>query len=179
MKKKVLLVIGLYLCSMTVLAVAMDLFGFEAMTVSEWALREGIVLDVIGRHDPADWSDDPRAIRRASVQGFARRSTWSEAHARQVARLAIELFDQTRELHGLGANERELLEYAAMLHESGAHISDRGHHKHSYYLIRHAELKGFTEEQLLVIANVAMFLASPLAAWVTGQTIAVDGGQLL
>ena len=61
----------------TLLAAAMDLFGFDAMTVSEWALREGIVLDVIGRHDPADWSDDPRAIRRASVQGFARRCNWS------------------------------------------------------------------------------------------------------
>ncbi len=29
------------------------------------------------------------------------------------------------------------------------------------------------------IANVALFLASDLASWVTGQTIAVDGGQLL
>lgn len=138
-----------------VLAAAMDLFGFDAMTVSEWALREGIVLDVIGRHDPADWSDDPRAIRRASVQGFARRSTWSEPHARQVSRLALELFDQTRSLHGLGANERELLDYAALLHDIGEHVSTTGHHKHGAYLIRHAQLRGFTPEEVQLLAALA------------------------
>jgi exopolyphosphatase/guanosine-5'-triphosphate,3'-diphosphate pyrophosphatase len=137
------------------LAAAMDLFGFAAMTVSEWALREGIVLDVVGRHDPADWSDDPRAIRRASVQGFARRCTWSEPHARQVAHLALELFDQTRELHGLGANERELLEYAALLHDIGEHVSTTGHHKHGAYLIRHAQLRGFTPEEVQLLAGLA------------------------
>ena len=81
------------------LATIMDLFEFDEMTVSEWALREGIVLDAIGHHDPADWSDDPRAIRRASVQSLARRCSWPEAHSRHVATLALELFDQTAELH--------------------------------------------------------------------------------
>ena len=49
------------------LATAMDVFEFVEMTISEWALREGILLDAIGHHDPADWTDDPRAIRRASA----------------------------------------------------------------------------------------------------------------
>ena len=52
---------------------------------------------------------------------------------------------------------RELLEYAALLHEVGMHVSDRGYHKHTYYLIRHAALRGFTEEQLIVVANVARY----------------------
>ena len=45
------------------LVTAMDLFGFDELALSEWALREGIVLDAIGHHDPADWTDDPRALR--------------------------------------------------------------------------------------------------------------------
>jgi exopolyphosphatase/guanosine-5'-triphosphate,3'-diphosphate pyrophosphatase len=133
----------------------MDLFGFEELTVSEWALREGIVLDAIRRHDPADWSDDPRAIRRASVQGLARRSGWDEAHARQVAKLALDLFDGTQELHRLGSEDRELLEYAALLHDIGEHVSSTGHHKHGAYLIRHAGLRGFTPAEVQLLAALA------------------------
>ncbi|HEX6310252.1 MAG TPA: Ppx/GppA phosphatase family protein, partial [Acidimicrobiia bacterium] len=117
------------------LATAMELFDFEELTVSQWALREGILLDAIGHHDPADWSNDPRAIRRASVQGLARRCDIDVDHSRQVARLALSLFDQTSELHGLGSHDRELLEYAALLHNIGQHVATKGHHKHAAYLI--------------------------------------------
>ncbi len=147
--------VDLILAGSVVLAAAMELFGIDEMTVSEWALREGIVLDVIGRHDPDDWSEDPRAIRRASVQGFARRCTWNEDHARQVARLALELFDQTRSLHRLGPDDRELLEYAALLHDVGEHVATTGHHKHGAYLIRHAQLRGFTPEDVQLLAALA------------------------
>jgi exopolyphosphatase/guanosine-5'-triphosphate,3'-diphosphate pyrophosphatase len=137
------------------LATAMELFEFDEMMISEWALREGIVLDVIGRHDPVDWSDDPRAIRRASVQGLARRCRWPEAHARAVARLALELFDQTAELHGLGADERELLEFGAYLHDIGEHVASSGHHKHGTYLVLHGQLRGFTPEEVQLLAALA------------------------
>lgn len=137
------------------LATAMELFGFDELTVSEWALREGIVLDAIRRHDPADWSDDPRAIRRASVQGLARRCNWSEDHARHVAKLALEIFDQSQELHGLDGEDRELLEYAALLHDIGEHVSPTGHHKHGAYLIRHGQLRGFTPEEVQLLAGIA------------------------
>lgn len=136
------------------LATAMELFGFDAMTVSEWALREGIVLEAIRRHDPADWSDDPRAIRRASVQGLARRCNWHEGHARQVAKIALELFDQTQELHGLESVDRELLEYSALLHDVGEHIATSSHHKHGAYIIRNGRLRGFTPDEVLLLAAV-------------------------
>src|SRR5690606_7645771 len=137
------------------LTTAMELFGFEEMTISEWALREGIVLDVIGRHDPADWTDDPRAIRRASVHGLARRCQWPEEHSRHVARLALELFDATRELHGLTDDDREMLEFGALLHDIGEHVASQGHHKHGAYLVQHGQLRGFTPEDVQLLAALA------------------------
>lgn len=133
------------------LATAMDLFEFEEMTISEWALREGILLEAIDRHDPADWSADPRAIRRASVLALARRCNWHEAHARHVAALALSIFDQTRDLHRLGPVDRELLEYACLLHDIGEHVASQGHHRHGAYLVEHGQLRGFdpAEVQLL------------------------------
>ncbi len=137
------------------LATAMDVFALDRLTVSEWALREGIVLDAIGHHDPADWSEDPHAIRRASVQSLTRRCGVGVNHSRQVARLAVELFDQTTELHGLGPDDRELLEYAALLHNIGQHVSNEAHHKHAAYLIRHGQLRGFDPEEVNLIAAMA------------------------
>lgn len=127
---------------------AMDVFEFDEMTISEWALREGILLEAIDRHDPADWSADPRAIRRASVTALARRCNWHEAHARRVADLAVSLFDQTEELHGLDAVDRELLEYACLLHDIGEHVSSHGHHRHGAYLVEHGQLKGFDPAEI-------------------------------
>ncbi len=139
----------------TLLLTAMELFGFDRMTVSEWALREGIVLDVIPRHEAADWSGDPGAIRATSVLQLARRCNWDEGHGRQTARLALELFDQTASLHGLGAGDRELLEHASLLHDIGEHVSTESHHKHSAYLIQHGRLRGFTPEEVDFIAALA------------------------
>lgn len=137
------------------LAVTLELFALDALTVSEWGLREGIVLDAVGHHDPADWSDDPRAIRRASVHSLARRCSWPETHSRQVAELALRLFDQTEELHRLDATDRELLEYGALLHDIGEHVSAYGHHRHAAYLIVNGQLRGFSPEEIRVLAALA------------------------
>jgi exopolyphosphatase / guanosine-5'-triphosphate,3'-diphosphate pyrophosphatase len=133
------------------LATAMELFDFDEMTVSEWALREGIVLDAIGRHDPADWSDDARSIRRASVKSLARRCGWPEQHSAHVASLALELFDGAAPLHQLVAADRELLEYAALLHDIGEHVSHDGHDRHAAYLVRHGGLRGFDPEEVRIL----------------------------
>jgi exopolyphosphatase/guanosine-5'-triphosphate,3'-diphosphate pyrophosphatase len=139
------------------LVMAMELFGLDELTVSDWALREGMVLDAIGHHDPADWTGDQTAIRRSSVLGLCRRCNWDEGHGRQVARLATDLFDQTRPIHGLPIDDRELLDYAALLHDIGEHVSTDGHHKHTAYLIEHGRLRGFSPEEVAVLCCLGRF----------------------
>jgi exopolyphosphatase/guanosine-5'-triphosphate,3'-diphosphate pyrophosphatase len=96
-------------------------------------------------------------LRRRSVIALAERCRYDAAHARQVADVALALFDQTRQVHGLGSRERGLLEYAALLHDIGHHISYVRHHKHSYYLIQNGELRGFEPAEIAVMAHVARY----------------------
>jgi exopolyphosphatase/guanosine-5'-triphosphate,3'-diphosphate pyrophosphatase len=69
--------------------------------------------------------------------------------------VALDLFDQTVALHGLGAADRELLEHAGLLHDIGEHVSTESHHKHSAYLIQHGRLRGFTPEEVDFVAALA------------------------
>ena len=146
--------VDLIVAGSMVLATAMDEFGFDQLTICEWALREGIVLDAVGHHDPVEWSDDPHSIRGGAVLSLARRCNWSEPHARQVAALSLQLFDATVAVHGLGAADRELLEFAALLHDIGEHVASTGHHKHGAYLVRNGQLRGFAPDEVDLLAAV-------------------------
>ena len=136
----------------TLLVAALELFDLDGLVASDWALREGIVLDAVRSHDPSDWSDDPRALRRASVAGLARRCNSDVTHTAHVARLALRLFDQTAELHELGDRDREMLEFAALLHDVGQHVSRKGHHRHAAYLVENGELRGFEPAEVAFLA---------------------------
>ncbi len=139
-----------------VLQVAMELFGFEELTVSEWSMREGMVLDAIGHHDAYDWVD-PRSMRRESVHALFRRYGGNEAHAHQVARFATAIFDDTASLHRLSPVDRELLEHASWLHDIGEHIAVDSHDRHTAYLIEHGRLRGFPPEEVVMLASIARF----------------------
>ena len=137
--------------------VALELFGFDEMVVGDWALREGMVLDALGQAAVAEGAGDPRVMRTVSVLDLCRRCGWREDHSRQVARLALRLFDGTAELHGLSDHHRELLEHAALLHDIGEHVSGEGHHKHTAYLIQHGRLRGFSPEEVLILATLGRY----------------------
>jgi exopolyphosphatase/guanosine-5'-triphosphate,3'-diphosphate pyrophosphatase len=96
-------------------------------------------------------------VRRRSTIELAERCNWEADHSRQVAKLALALFDQTVAIHGLGDREREWLEFASLLHDIGNHISYQKHHRHSYYLIKHGDLRGFEPDEIEIIALVARY----------------------
>src|SRR3954464_1214218 len=132
--------------------------GAEEITLCDLSLREGLVLDYISRHrKEIAQADRYPDVRRRSVFELAERCNYWPEHSQHVARLAIGLFDQTRPIHGLTDREREWLEYAAILPDIGVHISYEGHHKHSYYLIKNGDLRGFEPDEVETIALVARY----------------------
>jgi exopolyphosphatase/guanosine-5'-triphosphate,3'-diphosphate pyrophosphatase len=130
----------------------------QEFTLCDLALREGLVLDYIRRNSARIRKIEryPDVRRRSVIELGERCGYWSE-HAQQVAKLALSIFDQTRSVHGLSDREREWLEYGALLHDIGVHISYQRHHRHSYYLIKNGDLRGFDPEEIEVIALLARY----------------------
>jgi exopolyphosphatase/guanosine-5'-triphosphate,3'-diphosphate pyrophosphatase len=129
----------------------------KSITVSEYALREGIVLDTIEqryRRRGVHTLDD---IRYHSVLHLAESLGYEKEHCQHVASLALAIFDQLHPLHKLGPAAREYLEAASLLHDVGLFLSQSQHHRHSYYLIRNADLIGFTENEKEIIAQTARY----------------------
>jgi exopolyphosphatase / guanosine-5'-triphosphate,3'-diphosphate pyrophosphatase len=132
--------------------------GAEELTLCDLALREGLVLDYTRRNRrQIAQIDNIPDVRRRSTLELAERCSYYGEHATQVVRLALALFDQTRAVHALTDKEREWLEYASLLHDIGGHISYSGHHKHSYYLIKNGDLRGFHPDEIEVMALVARY----------------------
>jgi exopolyphosphatase/guanosine-5'-triphosphate,3'-diphosphate pyrophosphatase len=134
------------------------LFNLKEITISGYALREGMVIDYLSKHiEEFRLINAIPDVRRRSVIELARRCYWDEVRSTHIANLVLQLFDELQSLHGLTVHERELLEYAALLHNIGYFISPSGHHKHSQYIILNGELRGFSNDEIQVMAHIARY----------------------
>ncbi|HEX5038057.1 MAG TPA: Ppx/GppA phosphatase family protein [bacterium] len=130
----------------------------EEVILCDEAIREGVVYDYLERNkSKIEMENTIPDMRLRSVMQLARSCAFEEEHSRHVEDLSLALFDQTKTLHQLGPVERELLRYAAILHDIGYHINYKKHHKHTYYLIKNGDLNGFEEREVELIANVARY----------------------
>ena len=160
---------------------ALSDLGATEITSCDWSLREGVILNylrrklekrelphilrvpslvVAGEQDTLSrpvTDDSTLDVRARSVLSVARRYDYDIDHSHHVAKLATRIFDDTKELHQLGGQDRKLLQYAAILHDIGYHIAHNNHHRHSLYLIKNSEMPGFTGEEIAMMATIVRY----------------------
>ena len=137
-----------------VLATALDEGGFDGIEVTEAGLREGIFFErLLGE---GELFED---VRAESVQNLAHRFEHHRQHDLHVWALSRSMFDGLADagLHEFGAEERELLWAACLLHDIGVAVNYDDHHRHSHYLTLNAGLPGFGPRELILIGLVARY----------------------
>jgi exopolyphosphatase/guanosine-5'-triphosphate,3'-diphosphate pyrophosphatase len=127
--------------------------GVESVSVVNRGLRDGILVDLLYRQD--EEREDHSLADAAIVMG--QRFFFDEKHARQVSRVSLALFDGLAALHQLPLSVRPYLEVAALLHDVGHAVSYERHHKHTYYLIRNADIPGLADRERELVARIARY----------------------
>src|SRR5207248_5661440 len=79
-------------------------------------------------------------------------------HALKVRESAMSLFSSLKSVHRLPPEYQEWLSAAAMLYEVGDYVNRNGRHRHTYYIISHSEILGYTPQQRKIIAAIARYL---------------------
>ena len=127
-----------------VLDAAFAELGIDRMYVSDHALREGVLYDLVGRASETD-------PREASIVALSNRYGVDAAQAKRVESTALALFDQVESAWGLEADDRRLLSWASRIHELGLAIAHSQYHQHGAYVVEHSDIAGFsrTEQQTL------------------------------
>ena len=122
-------------------------FGIAHMDVSEGALRQGVLYDLLGRVQHHD-------MREATVKQFMRRYHVDIAQAERVAGIALCLYSALSEQPAEG--DVQLLGWAAALHEIGISIAHAAYHKHSAYILAQADMPGFSQHEQGRLARLVL-----------------------
>jgi exopolyphosphatase/guanosine-5'-triphosphate,3'-diphosphate pyrophosphatase len=132
--------------------------GLRGFRYSPLGLRDGILAQMAAEYDQSTRSHRQlKADRQDVLLNTSKRYGVDMENAEQVRKLALQLFDQTKRIHGLNKECREWIDAAAMLYEVGIYINPVGLHRHAYYVISRSELYGFTPMQRKIIATIARF----------------------
>jgi exopolyphosphatase/guanosine-5'-triphosphate,3'-diphosphate pyrophosphatase len=130
----------------------MEQGGFTELHVSGQGVREGLFYQhFLSPADPPLLANQ----REFSILNLARLYSYERAHCEKVAEIALSLYDQLGPIHLYGAWERELLGYAALIHDIGVQVGYYDHHKHSAYLVFNATMLGFSHREIVILASLA------------------------
>ncbi len=155
------------IAGLTIVEESLRRLGANSVIIHDQGVRDGIVLGMLRELFATTQSGLLRRDRMSGVLEFGRRCHFEERHSQHVAMLALSIFDQLVELLGddpdadvatwAAAGNRDLLRTAALLRDVGAFVNYNGHHKHSFHLIVHSDLTGFSPRELQVVANIARY----------------------
>jgi exopolyphosphatase/guanosine-5'-triphosphate,3'-diphosphate pyrophosphatase len=132
-----------------IMVAALDELGIEKMTVSEGALRHGVLYDLLGRVQHKD-------MREATVSQFMRRYHVDAAHADRVKNLALFIFDLLNPEQIENNPDRLVLDWAARLAEVGLSVAHSQYHKHSAYILQNADMPGFSRMEQQRLARIVL-----------------------
>jgi exopolyphosphatase / guanosine-5'-triphosphate,3'-diphosphate pyrophosphatase len=137
---------GIFVGGAIVLWAVFDRLAIDRMDVSDQALREGVLYDLIGRIEHTD-------VRQRSIDSLARRWSVDMEHADRVEHTAAVFFERLEFDWDLDPNEDlNMLRWAARTHEIGLMIAHGQYHKHGAYVVDNADLAGFSRNEQQVLA---------------------------
>jgi len=128
-----------------VLQACMRIFGIETLEVSPFALREGLLHDLVGRLEQRD-------PREKTVQGLAERFQVDRRQAERVRDFALCALEHLAEPFALRRIHRDLLDWSCRLHEIGLGIAHSHYQLHSAYIVEHSDMAGFTRQEQQLMA---------------------------
>jgi exopolyphosphatase/guanosine-5'-triphosphate,3'-diphosphate pyrophosphatase len=131
-------------------------FAITSFMYCDYALREGVLLDAAQRLEP-DVNNDLHNVAIQSARKLAERCDDDPSHSLNVAHLSCMLFDELSHTYELDLHHRLYLEAAAVLANVGLVVSHARHHLHTYYIVRNADLVGFTDHEIELIAQIARY----------------------
>ena len=134
----------------------LELFQHHSMYYLSAGVRDGIIGDLAARGVGRELSQLSRE-QRGVVEKLSRRYAVPLKHSRKVAALAHQIYTTMHDQHRLPPAWGKILEAAAYLHDAGHYISDTSHHKHSDYIVRNADLAGFTDHERILIALLCRY----------------------
>ena len=155
-------------------------FQHHSMYYLAAGVREGLIADLAARGVGRELSQLSRE-QRVVVERLSRRYGVPLKHSRKVAALAHQIFTAMHDQHRLPPGWGKILEAASYLHDTGHYISDTGHHKHSEYVVRNADLAGFTDHERILIALLCRYhrKAMPQQRHVEYQALSPDERRVL
>ena len=139
-----------FIGGLAVMLACFETLGIDELVVSRFALREGLLQDQLGRLEHRDPRDK-------AVKALMTRFAVDTAQVKRVRRTALTLFSQITRDSGLNDSHRDMLAWAAELHEIGLGLSHGSYQRHSAYLVEASDMAGFSRQEQLFLAALVGF----------------------